>query len=68
MDTGLKNQKKTKAKTVQQYIDSHTGPDAELYLQYSLIFVSIFVCFTYGLVLPILFPITLFMMINQFIS
>ena len=64
IDTGCKNDKRTKAKTIQQYIDSHAGPEMELHLQYSLIFVSVFVCFTYGLALPILFPITFFLMIN----
>lgn len=70
MDIGCKDKStnSTKAKTIQQYIKSHTGPEPELHLQYSLIFVSIFVCFLYGLALPILFPITFFMMINQYIS
>jgi hypothetical protein len=68
LDTGCKNNNRTKAKTIQQYIDSHAGPEMELHLQYSLIFVSVFVCFTYGLALPILFPITLNLLINQYIS
>ena len=55
---------KTKAKTIQQYIEMHAGPEVDLHLRYSLIFVSVFVSFTYGLALPILFPITLFLMIN----
>jgi hypothetical protein len=68
IDTNCYTSIKTRAKTIQQYIESHAGPEVELHLQYSLIFVSIFVCFTYGLVLPILFPITFFLMINQYIS
>ena len=49
-------------------MDSHAGPHTEFHIRYAFLFNSIFVCFTYGLALPILFPITLFTMINMYIS
>ena len=59
---------KTKAKTIPQFIDIHAGPHTEFHTRYAFIFNSIYVCFTYGLALPILFPITLLSMINMYIS
>ena len=59
---------KTNAHTIQQFVESYAGPEVELHIRYSFIFNSIFVCFTYGLALPILFPITLFTLINMYIS
>jgi hypothetical protein len=32
MDTGCNNSRKTRAKTLQQYIDSHAGEEVELHL------------------------------------
>ena len=39
-----------------------------MHIRYAFIFNTIFVNFTYGLALPLLFPITLFTMINMYIS
>lgn len=54
--------------TVQQYIENVAGPEVQLEIQYSYIFVTIFTTFTFGLAIPILFPIALFSLINLYIS
>ena len=59
---------KTKSKTIQQFVDIHAGQSTPFHIRYAYIFNSIFVCFTYGLALPLLFPITLLAMINMYIS
>ena len=59
---------KTKSKTIQQFIDIHAGVSTPFQIRYAYIFNSIFVCFTYGLALPLLFPITLLAMVNMYTS
>ena len=59
---------KTSLTTVQQYIENVAGPEVQLEIQYSYIFVTIFTTFTFGLAIPILFPIALFSLINLYIS
>jgi hypothetical protein len=39
-----------------------------MHIRYSFVFNTIFVTFTFGLALPILFPITFFTMINMYVS
>lgn len=60
--------KETKALTIQQFIDIYAGPQTQLHIRYAFIFNTVFVNFTYGLALPLLFPITLFTMINMYVS
>jgi hypothetical protein len=59
---------RTNAHTLQQFIDAYAGPDVQLHIRYAFVFNTIFVCFTYGLALPILFPITLFTLVNMYVS
>jgi hypothetical protein len=54
----------TKLTTSQSYVNMYAGPEYILYSQYSQMLVLIFVTFMYGLLMPILFPICLFGIIN----
>jgi len=58
----------TKCPTVQQFINMHSGPELKLDLQYSYIFLMVFTTFTYGIALPLLFPICAFGMFNLYVS
>ena len=53
--------------TISEFVDSHAGQEAELYKSYAFIFNTIFVTFTYGMALPILFPITFVTLINMYV-
>lgn len=70
MDSSFMNSRSkiTKCKTIQQYIDTHGGPEIELYESYSYILLTSFVTFTYGIALPMLFPIAMLAMINLYVS
>ena len=46
----------------------YSGPDVVLPIKYAVIINMIFVTFTYGIALPILFPICLVGMINMYIT
>lgn len=54
----------TKLTTAQSYVNMYAGPEYILYSQYSQMLVLIFVTFMYGILMPILFPICLFGIIN----
>jgi hypothetical protein len=58
----------TKCPTVQQFVNIHAGPPVKLDLQYAYIFLMVFTTFTYGLALPLLFPICAFGMTNLYIT
>ena len=58
----------TKCPTVQQFINMHSGPELKLDLQYSYIFLMVFTTFTYGIALPLLFPICAFGMFNLYVT
>jgi len=57
----------TKKVSIHQWIKLYAGPDVELHFRYAVLLNQICVCFTYGLALPILWPITLFGLINLYI-
>ena len=57
----------TKKVGIIDYINLYAGPDVELHFRYSNIMNQIFVCFTYGLTIPVLFPITLLSLLNHYI-
>ena len=60
LDSGsCKKIDKTKAKTIQRYIEIYAGPEVRFYKGYAILMNSIFVTFAFGLVIPVLFPITL---------
>ena len=70
-DTGsLKSQNPivTKSVNILEFVNNHAGDEVELPIQYSFIFNTIFVTFTYGLAMPILFVITFFTLINVYIT
>jgi hypothetical protein len=58
----------TKKKNMLQYIRNVAGPEVELDIQYSFIFNTVFTAFTYGLAIPVLFPIAMVTMINLYIT
>lgn len=46
----------------------HAGPEVKLDLQYAYIFLMVFTTFTFGIALPLLFPICAFAITNLYIS
>jgi hypothetical protein len=58
----------TKCKSNQQYINLYAGGGYKLYYQYSLIMHHVAISFMYGMMLPILFPITLIAIVNIYIT
>ena len=58
---------KSKKTTIQQFVDLYSGPDMPIHYRYASILNIIFVTFTFGIALPILFPITLFYLMNIYV-
>jgi len=62
-DRGLMNccrrKRATKKKTIQQYVDLHSGPPFPIHFKYSLLMNICFVTFMYGSGMPILFVVAL---------
>ena len=52
-----KEKKATKKTTIQQYLHLYSGPDIAINYRYSIILNMVFVTFTHGVALPILFPL-----------
>ena len=48
---------RTKKKTVQQYLDLYSGPEMQINYRYAIIMNMVFVTFSHGIAMPILFPI-----------
>jgi hypothetical protein len=59
---------KTRCITIQDYVNLYTGPEADIHFRYSIIINLIFVTFTHGVALPILFPIALFTLFNFYVT
>jgi len=57
---------KTRAKTVQQFVDLYSGPEMLYHYRYAYLMISIFTTMVYGVGMPILFPITLFNLCIQY--
>lgn len=57
---------RTSKATIQQFVELYAGPEIEMYFKYSNVLNLTFVAMTHGMALPILFPITLFGLINNF--
>lgn len=58
---------KTKKVTIQQFINVYAGPEVVVHFRYSSILNMVFVTFTHGLAIPLLFPITLVGVTNIYI-
>lgn len=50
---------KTRSKTIQGYIDIHSGPEYFIHYKYSFIMNICFITFAFGAGMPILFPIAM---------
>lgn len=60
LDKGCKlNGDTTKKNTIQAYINLYAGPEYAMHFKYSGMMNVLFVCFMYGLAIPMLFPISL---------
>lgn len=57
----------TKATTTQKYINLYAGPAYLMHFKYSSILTQIYISFTYGLFIPILFPIAALGILNMYI-
>lgn len=58
---------KTKKVTNQQYINLYAGPEYMMHFRYSSIMLLVFVAFTYGLFLPVMFPIAGIGIFNMYV-
>jgi hypothetical protein len=71
MDSGLSHLTdpdfKSKKTTIQKFVTLYSGPDMPIHYRYSAILNIVFVTFTYGIALPVLFPIAFFFMLNTYI-
>ena len=57
----------TNATTVQQYIDIYAGSEILMEYRYAYILTTIFVTFTFGFGIPILFPICAFSLLVEYV-
>ena len=64
----LKVATKTSCITVAQYVDLYCGPEIIFYEQYASMIKIVFVTFTYGFALPVLFPIAAFSFMVMYIT
>ena len=70
MDSGLSFRKEipdTKIKTIQQYVLIYGGPEVDIHKRYSSLLNFCCFPFVHGIALPILFPITLFGILNIYV-
>ena len=58
----------TKKIVMIDYINLYAGPEVELHFRYSNIMNQVFVSFTHGLAIPLLFPIALLGIINMYVA
>ena len=61
-----KNNFATKCKNPQQYIELYSGPNVMMNFKYSNVLNIVLVAFTHGTAIPILWPITLFGIFNNY--
>ena len=54
----------TKKKSINEFVKLYSGPDLEIWFRYSAMLNFVFVTFTHGIAMPILFPIGFLGMIN----
>ena len=57
----------TKLKNVTQFVELYSGQDIFMYFKYSNIMVLTFCAFTHGIAFPVLWPIALFGLINNYL-
>jgi len=58
LDRGCCLKNKTKAKTIQAYVNIYSGPEYMMHFKYAGMLNLVFVTFMYGLAVPLLFPAT----------
>ena len=58
---------KTKKRTIQSFVALYAGPDNSMHFRYSAVLMQVFVTFTHGLAVPMLFPITILGVVNTYI-
>lgn len=54
----------TKKKSINEFVKLYSGPDLEIWFRYATMLNLVFVTFTHGIAMPILFPIGFFGMLN----
>ena len=62
------NEQKTKFSSIQAFVETYAGPEFDLYYRYPQLINTVWVIFTYGVALPILYPVGLVCMVNTYIS
>lgn len=56
----------TSKKSINEYVNLYSGPELEIWFRYSAMLNFVFVTFTHGIAMPLLFPIGAFGMFNQY--
>ena len=59
--------KSSKAKTIEQFIEIHGGSEPSLESTLASMMAQVFVTFTFGLAMPILWPILLLILTNTYV-
>lgn len=68
LDRGFSsNKRNTKKVTIQAYVNLYSGPEYLIHYKYSSMLNVTFVAFTYGIGLPLIFPIAFFVLVILFI-
>lgn len=57
----------TKTLTLQSYVNLYSGPEVTIHFRYANIINQVYVAFTHGLALPMLFPIAMFGLFNIYV-
>ena len=57
----------TKQSSLLNYVELYSGPEYEIFFKYTYMLKLVFFCFQFGLLMPILFPLTLLGFANLYI-
>ena len=52
---------------IQKYVELYSGPEAELHNKYALMINLVYIPLTYGIAMPIMFPVGLFGLVSLYI-
>jgi hypothetical protein len=53
---------------VQQYVQLYSGPELKIYSKYSAIINVVYTTFTYGLAIPIMFPLSILCLLSIYVT
>jgi len=72
LDSGIEccnsKDRKSKKKSMAQYVDLYAGPEIQMFFRYASVINIVFVAMTHGVALPILYPLALFGLANNYFT